>query len=40
MSNHQKMKVVDIVINKIKVFPEGVIFGYDDFDIEQSAENT
>ncbi len=33
------MKVTDTVKNKIKAFPDGVIFGYDDFDIEQSNES-
>ncbi len=33
------MKVADIVRNKIKGFTEGVIFGYDDFNIEQSKES-
>ena len=33
------MKVADIVKNKIKAFPEGVIFGYNDFDIDQSKES-
>jgi len=33
------MKVTDIVKNKIKALPDGVIFGYNDFDIEQSKES-
>ncbi|MBN1117471.1 MAG: hypothetical protein JXA77_09720 [Bacteroidales bacterium] len=33
------MKVVDKVRNKIEKLPEGYVFGYDDFNIEQNEES-